>query len=52
VRIKTPGGVRRQGHRPRRKKTTLLTDDGSRVTFDTKDVEVLNQAPTVTIKKK
>jgi hypothetical protein len=53
VRVKTPGGVffgkiiDRDG-----KKTTLVTDDGARLTLDTKDVELLNQAPAVAIKKK
>jgi hypothetical protein len=52
VRIKTPGGVfygkvieRDSLH------TTVMTDDGARLTLDSKDVELLTQAPIVTIKK-
>jgi hypothetical protein len=52
VRIKTPGGVfygkiiDRDASR-----TTVVTDDGARLTLDSKDVELLTQTPIVTIKK-
>jgi large subunit ribosomal protein L7/L12 len=52
VRIKTPGGIFfGKVISKDDKKTILITDDGAKVTLDTKDVEYLGQNPTVTIKK-
>jgi hypothetical protein len=52
VRIKTPGGIF-VGKVVSKdvQKTTLVTEDGSKVTFDTKDVEYLGEGPKTVIKK-
>jgi hypothetical protein len=52
VRIKTPGGIlvgkviNRDPYQ-----TTIVTDDGARVTLATKQVEILEQNPGVTLKR-
>ena len=51
VRVKTPGGTFYGKVISRDEKTTtLVTDDGARLTLDSKMVELLVDAPKVTIK--
>lgn len=52
ARIKTPGGVI-YGRVVERDalRTTVMTEDGAKLTLDSKDVELMSQTPTVSIKK-
>jgi hypothetical protein len=53
IRIKTPGGIFFGKVLSQDKdKTTLITDDGAKLTLDTKDIEYLGSSPKTTVIKK